>query len=474
MFRPIRRLVIIAAGLLSSGCLFLPARAGLERIQAERPEPDHITVFRRVPAAGEKPLADLRATLEYWSGIRPDGAPRWKGVLVPEPADLYGRLLEAIGGSAESVTLRAYRYDAVGHDEATLVDYVGADGVLLGWDHVVLPPDTTNGVDTSPPPHGSPVHGYFHMAWWEIPQLLLDIPVYLAIGVKELAGEVVKTPISFVSSAWLGPAIEGRSLVSPVSLSRGAGAVAEDFQNGLTAFTWRFRVRSSHTPLDLLRDLAGAVPVVGPLFDWKTPPEDTAPPPGTSLIALSHGLHAGGEGEQYTVAWKQAVEETRPEAVVRSLPYRYGGFGDTIWSLLNISSGSGYDLAARIAFEEGVAPGDGVEILGFSGGVERARAASRALRTAGITVNQTIGVAGPVAGASCARESVVLLAAETFDDPVVFYTRFWDALLAPFPSNVAISAVPGAGGHHLPYFPNGATRAPELGYAARLEAYLRS
>jgi hypothetical protein len=469
---PIRCSLLLAA-LLPAGCLFLPARAGLERIRAARPEPDHVTVFRRVPAAGERPLAELRATLEYWNGVSPDGTPRWQGVLVPESADLYGRLLQAIGGGAESITLRAYVYDAVGHDQATLVDYVGADGVRIGWDHAVLPPDTTNGPDASPPPRGSPVHGYFHLAWWEIPHLLLDIPVYLAIGAKELAGEIAKTPISFISSAWIGPAVEGRSPISPVCLSRGAAAVAEDFRNGLTAFTWRFRVRSRHTPLDLLRDLAAAVPVAGPLFDWKTPPEDDAPPPATSFIALSQGIHAGGEGEQYTAAWKRAVEESRPEVVVKGLPYRYGGVGDVLWSLLNISSGPGYDLAARVAFDEAVGPGDGVEILGFSGGVERARVASRALRTAGITVNRSIGVAGPAGGYSSARESVVLLADETFDDPVVFYTRVWDALLWPFPSNVAVAAVPGAGSHHLPYFPNGATRAPERGYAARLEAYLR-
>jgi hypothetical protein len=469
---PLRCLLLLAA-LLPSGCLFLPARAGLERIKAERPAPDDVTVFRESPGPGERPLSELRETLEYWNGTGPGGTPRWKGVLVPEPADLYARLLQTIGGGADSITLRAHVYDAVGHDQATLVDYMGADGNRIGWDHVVLPPDTTNGPDASPPPGGSAIHGYFNMAWWEIPHLLLDIPVYLAIGAKELAGEVVKTPISFVSSAWIGPVVEGRNLISPVCLSRGAGAVAEDIRNGLTAFTWRFRARSRHTPLDLLRDLAAAVPIVGPLVDWKTPPEDDAPPPQTSFIALSQGLHAGGEGEQYTAAWKRAVEEMRPEVVVRSLPYSHGGLGDTVWSLLNISNGSGYDLAARIAFDEAVGPGDGVEILGFSGGVERARVASRALRTAGITVNRTVGVAGPAGGYSCARESVLLLSAGMFDDPVVLYARLWDVLLWPFPSNVAIAAVPEAGSHHLPYFPNGATRAPERGYAQRLEEYLR-
>jgi len=167
------------------------------------------------------------------------------------------------------------------------------------------------------------------------------------------------------------------------------------------------------------------------------------------------------------------VEEVRPESVVAVGPCRYGGTFDTLWSVLNISHGTGYDLAERIVFDEGAGPGDGVEILGVSAGGQRAVAASRALRSGGVPVRRLVSVAGPVGGFSCAAESWVLRDEDPFEDISVLVWRALLCPLAPFPPNVEVSLVPQAGNHEVPFFPDPATRAPHQGYAKRMESLIR-
>jgi hypothetical protein len=295
----------------------------------------------------------------------------------------------------------------------------------------------------------------------------------LVIGLKELTFEILKSPLSAIDSGWIGPAVERRNPLSPVCFRRAALGFWEDWRDGFTAFSWRFLVRSRHTPVDLARDLLGAAPVAGAWFGHHSPPDSAAPPPATALIVLSQGIHAGTDGEQFTAAWRRALGELRPGVEVVGAPYRGGGLFDTFSSMLNLSHGSGYDLAARAVFDGGLRPGDGVELVGFSGGVQRAVAASRALRIADITVNRLVGVAGPAAGFSTAIESHLLLGDDPIADPVLLSARAFRILFPLFPSNLRVETVPGAGGHHLPFLPHPSTRAPRRGYAAALQALTR-
>jgi hypothetical protein len=426
-----------------------------------------VTVYALEPAAGERPLAELRATLRHWSEPGAGGSPRWRGVLEPHPEDLYERLAAAIDGGVRRITLKAFRYDALGSDDLTLVDYLDENGAALGWDCVPY------GADAAPRRRGDILVGFDDLAWWEYPQLLLDLPVYLAVGLKELAGEAVKSPLSFLDAGWIPMFVTGRNPFSPVCFQRATGAFADDWRDGFTALTWRLRVRTRHTPLDLVRTIAGAAPIVGPFLDVKSPPEDSVAPGHTSFILVSQGIHAGDESEQFLAAWEGAVREARPESIVAAAPYRHGTAVDICWALLNISQGTGFDLAARLVFGEGVGPGDTVELIGFSGGVQRGVAAARALRQAGVTVKKLVGVAGPAAGASCAAESTLLLGDDMLADPVILSARAAEVFFYLLPSNVRVLTVPGAGAHHLPYFPNGATRAPESGYRRLLETLTR-
>ena len=460
------RVLLPVALLLLAGCVFLPGRAGLERLIAARGEPDAVTVFSAAPAPGEQPLAGLRATLLYWSARGAGGRPRWQGVLEPHPEDLYERILRALDAGAARITLKAYRYDAIGLEEITLVDYLDEAGTPLGWDCV--PYGERGGRRAG---RGRLLVGYNGLLWWEYPQMLLDLPVYLAVGIKELAFEAVKSPLSFLDGGWLATAVARRNPFSPVCFERAAGAFVEDWRDGFTALTWRLRARSRHTPLDLLRTLAGAAPVVGPFLDAKAPREDAAPPGTTSFVVVSQGIHAGDESEQFVAAWESALQELRPGVIVTTAPYRHGTAIDSCWAVLNLSSGPGYDLAAGLVFGEGVSPGDTIELAGFSGGAQRSVAAARALRDAGITVRRLVGVAGPIAGTSTAAETTLLLG-DALDDAVVLSARAVELFYFLLPANVRVVSVPDAGAHHLPFFPDGKTRAPARGYARMLEELL--
>jgi hypothetical protein len=449
-----------AHALILGGCLTAGPEAALDALLRERGEPDSVTVFRASPGPGERPLSELRETLAHWAGPGSGQRPRWEGALVPSDPELYGKLLARIEGGAASMTLRAWRFDARWDDDFTLVDYVSADGEILGRDNTafILPPGDEPRVDAFP------IHGYFQMAWWEIPVLLLDIPVYLAVGAKELAGEVVKSPLAFLSHLAESAAVERRSPVSPTAVGRAAGAFAEAWKNGFTALIYRFRVRSAHTPFDLVRELAAAMPVIGPVFEPQSPPGDDTEPAGTSLVVLSGGVH-GSRDDAALRPWTRAAEALRPETIVVAASYPHGTVLDPVWSMLNLSSGPGHDLAARILFDEGAAPRDGIEIAGFSAGVQRAVSAARLLRRGNVAVNRLAGVAGPFAGGSPARTGTALLGDEEVAARLAVH-------LWPFPADLAVLRVRESGGHHLPYFPDGATRAPRLGYARLLEAVL--
>lgn len=471
--------VTLLASLLATlpGCLFLPGPEKLQRMIAERPESPYSRIrFLSDPRPeneAERPLEELVETLEYWNGTGSDGRPRWEEVLVPSSPDLYTRLLEACRREDARITLVAYHYDSSGLDALTLVDYLDDSGQLLGHDHI--PQDTP---ETSPA--DAAFIGYDDLAWWEYPMFILDVPVYLAIGLQELAGEAIKAPLSALDSGWLGTPAEGRNPLSPVCFSSAGRAFVRDLVDGYRGLTWRFRVRSAHTPLDLARDLLGQVPLVGPLMDFKSPPElelGAGSPGGLEetrprVIAISQGIHAGDETEQYTRHLERAVKEVRPDARTIAVPFSYGGAIDVIWSLLNLSHGPAHEAAHSIVFEHGIRPDQPLETVGFSGGVQRFTVASKLLRLGGYRVESSVGVAGPMAGFSAASRSHLLLADGIFLDPVVGTARLVNFIYWPFPSSTALYEVEKGGGHHLPYIPHPSTRAPRSGYRAALEALL--
>ena len=104
-----------------------------------------------------------------------------------------------------------------------------------------------------------------------------------------------------------------------------------------------------------------------------------------------------------------------------------------------------------------------VELVGFSGGVQRFISTSRILRASGVSVNRLVGVAGPYSGVSCASKTRILLGDEPLADPVLLAAHAVNVIFFLFPSNVQAHRVEAAGGHYTPSFPQALTRAPRWG-----------
>ena len=473
-FRAAARAAVIA-GVFLCGCQVTPGPQRLEELLQSRDDGDAYgrIVFVANPSpqqpVAEKPsLGTLRQTLEYWS-TRPEGPlgeaePRWRDVLQPDRDDLYEDILERIDRGAESIELVAWRYDAMGLDVMSLVEYRDAGGNTIGYDHTAyLPPREP--MDTS---SEAVFDGLGPLDWT---QFVVESPIFALIGLKELAGEIVKSPLSFLDVGLLGEGIAGFAPWSPKSLERGAGAFVEDWRNGFTALTWRFRHPCAHSPLDTCRDLLAALPIVGPFLDEQTPSPATRR--GASRIVISQGINGGDAHEQLTTAWEKALQEKRPYQRVVMAPYRWGGLADVIWSLLGLSHGAAYDLAEQVLLDDrDLFSSQPLSFVAFSGGVQRAVAASRLLRRAGTRVERLVGVAGPTAGPSCAARSVLLLEVDPVRDPVVLAAHFVDAIYWLVPSNVERGAVPGSFGHYTPWFPDPLTRAPMRGYARAMRRAL--
>lgn len=454
--------------MLCTGCLFLPGRNKLDLVKKSRPSfPWAETVFKKNPGPEERDLAELRRTLSFWTAKDPAGSPRWKSVLQPSSPDLYQRVLQAAQNDSgnDKVVLVAYRYDAIGLDTLTLVDYFDGNNRHLGWDYVpytAMPEGKGKRITT----------GYDDIPWWGYPQLVLDVPIYLAIGLKEFCGEIIKSPLSAIDAGWLGTATAGRSPFSPVCLAWAGKGFAEDWRNGLTALSWRFRVYHRHTPLDLGQDLLGAIPIFGPMFEQnRTIPSLSSLPPQT-VIAYSQGIHAGDADQQVAAGLEKGLTAIRPHAQPLGLPFYYGGVFDVVWSILNISNGMAYDAADQIVFHHEIDPKKRIELVGYSGGAQRLAAASIILKKAGYKVDKVIGIAGPMAGFCCAGQAWSLLTAGCFSDSVVLAARTVNLLYLLLPGNIDTVKVPQGGPHHTPCFPDGATRAPVKGYYDNLKRCL--
>ena len=476
----IHRNPLLAAAAATALCCILPAcrmfvapadvrLAELQRnvaaLLGEAADDARVTRFSADAGPEEESLSRLRRSVEYWNGDA-GGTARWSGVLQPDRPTLYRDVLDLIDGGEREIALESYPFGAIGADVLSLVVYRRSNGEAIGWDYTIA--------SESPKPrrHRGFV-GYDDLRWWEYPQFLLDVPVFTVIGLKEFAGELVKAPLSFFDVAIVGALSSNRvPLVSIPTLERGAAATLEDLENGLQALLWRFRVRSAHNPFDLLQDLLGAIPLVGHYFGPRSPRSDEDAPRPATHVAISNGIFHGSGRQQLAEPWRREIVELRPDADVFVASNRHGGFLDVVWSLANLSHGYAYDLAGDIAYRKGVGPGSSVEILGHSGGAQRSIVASRLLRIGDIDVSDTYGLAGPTLGPSAAERSTLLLNPSPTVDPVSDIGRSLPWVFFFMPNNVTIDLVRGAGPHRKPFFPNGATRAPEDGYAERLRAHM--
>ena len=372
-------------------------------------------------------------------------------LLMPNREELYKDMLTAVKeDKLSSIKLLSYVYDRMGSSEATsLTFYIGGnEGTgrkgheVFGWDYVDYGnKDSCNlerkrktfinyKIDSSA--------DYFRLPY----TLLIDT----VIGLKQFAGEVIKSPISFLEEEMFENIFIEKKV--PFYKFDGIKAAIEDWRNGVTALTYRYRMDGNQGMVATTQNLLGEIPLIGSIFDqWNRTESVTA-----NKLFLTRGIFGGDNSAQNTSLWadylRRPSEECRqdkpsyqsdnssPEEInltdkgnnnstcVKVIPYRYGSNVDVLWALFNISHGYAYDMASEIVLKCNVNPGGSVILSGHSGGVQRIISTARILYDDGINVKKMYGIAGPALGYAPCSETKVVLNCKLLQDPVSEVSRF--------------------------------------------------
>ncbi len=333
------------------------------------------------------------------------------------------------------IKLLSYVYDRMGFEDPSLTFYIEnredagrGSPKVFGWDFAMIGPDYDTHLNKNRCNCNMMKKGFSDYEIEE-PVDYLSIPytflIDIVIGLKQFAGEIIKSPISFLEAELFENMImEGKI---PFYKLDGFKAAGEDWRNGVTALTYRHRIDGNQGILATTQNLLGEIPIIGSVFDqwlWK----DSG---NANKLFLTRGIYGGDDYSQIMDLWvhylknppvgncppDQSINQTgssTPEEdtnipFIKVIPYRYGGAVDVFWALLNISHGYAYDMASEIVSKCDVHPGESVALSGHSGGVQRSIATARILNDDGIKVEKIYGIAGPAMGyAPCKKTRVVL------------------------------------------------------------------
>jgi len=371
-----------------------------------------------------KPVYVRNLNLSFLNTLKDDA-----GVsLVPNRPELYDDMLAAVKeDKSYSIKLLSYVYDRMGSLEATsLAFYIGNEGTgrnepeVFGWDYVAYGKKYNCDLERKRKAFinykiDSPA-GYFRLPY----TFLIDT----VIGLKQFAGEIIKSPISFLEEEIIGNIFIEKKV--PFYKFDGIKAAIEDWRNGVTALTYRYRVDGHQGFVATTQNLLGEIPLVGSVFDqWHGEESGLA-----DKLFLTRGIFGGEAHEQNTSFWvryfRNHLEGTNDDNVisVEAIPYKYGSNVDVLWALFNISHGYAYDMASEIIFNYDVNPGDTVLLSGHSGGVQRIISVARILNDDEINVKKIYGIAGPALGYAPCSETKVVLNGKLLQDPVSEVSKF--------------------------------------------------
>jgi len=354
--------------------------------------------------------------------------------LMPNCDNLYSDMITAVKDDGlTSIKLLSYVYDRMGFEDPSLTFYIeDREGIgngspkVFGWDFAMIGSkyykdhldinmcNCDVGVENIDCDKSEGPGGYLRKTYI----YLIDT----VIGLKQFAGEIIKSPISFLEAELFENMImEGKI---PFYRLDGFKAAGEDWRNGITALTYRHRIYGDQGVLATTQNLLGEIPLIGSVFDqWLGKNSGNA-----NKLFLTRGIYGGDDYSQIMDLWVHylknppegkcppdqpgysAPEETnRVDSIVKIIPYRYGSGVDVFWALLNISHGYAYEMASEIVSDCGVRKGNTVALSGHSGGVQRSIATARILNDDGIKVEKIYGIAGPALGyAPCNNTKVVL------------------------------------------------------------------
>ena len=394
-----------------------------------------------------KPIYERDLDLSFLGTLKSDAGV----LLVPNREELYKDMLTDVNdGKLSSIKLLSYVYDRMGFSEATsLTFYIGdkegtgrKEAEVFGWDYVEYGNKDSCNLEGRRKPFinykiDTPAD-YFRLPY----TFLIDT----VIGLKQFAGEIIKSPISFLEEEVLKNIFIEKKV--PFYKFDGIKAAIEDWRNGVTAFTYRYRVDGNQGVVATTQNLLGEIPLIGTVFDqWNRIESSTA-----NKLFLTRGIFGGDNSAQNMSLWadylrrpsvecghgkrtcppdNSSSEKIKPtdqknsnNTCVNVVPYRYGSNIDVLWALFNISHGYAYDMASEIVLKYNVDPGESVALSGHSGGVQRIISTARILYDDGIKTEKLYGIAGPALGYAPCRETKVVLNSKPFQDPVSEVSRF--------------------------------------------------
>lgn len=364
--------------------------------------------------------------------------------LIPNRTDLYVNMLTAVRkGRLSSIKLLSYVYDRMGREEPSLTFYIGSfegtgqdEPVVFGWDYVKYGNTNRCGLRIKRPF----LINYKIEKPTDYLRLTYTFLVDTVIGLKQFAGEIIKSPVSYIETELYKNLIVEKKI--PFYKLDGFKAAGEDWRNGFTALTYRYRIDGNQGIVETTRNMLGEIPLIGSFLDqWRQNDSDTA-----NRLFITRGIYGGNDSAQNTALWahyltnpseeyssalfthqtgnltsKEAKRVNKKEnnsPYVKEIPYRQGGGIDVLWALFNISHGYAYDMASEIVSKYEVNPGDSIHLSGHSGGVQRNIATSRILFDDGIKVEKIYGIAGPALGYAPCKNIKLALNRKFMDDPV--------------------------------------------------------
>ncbi|MBS1256972.1 MAG: hypothetical protein MAG551_00007 [Candidatus Scalindua arabica] len=367
-------------------------------------------------------------------------------LLIPNRTDLYDDMLTVVKKERSSnIKLLSYVYDRRGLLElSSLTFYMESFGgtgqdepKVFGWDYVKYGNKNNSKVNRQT------YINYKIKKPTDYLRLPYTFLIDTVIGLKQFTGEIIKSPISFVEAELLENIFIEKKI--PFYKLDGFRAAGEDWRNGITALTYRYRVDGKQGLLATTQNLLGEIPVIGSVFDQRHRDKN-----GTAnKLFLTRGIYGGDDSAQNMDLWVHYLTNspaqgypsdmptsrpgsTNPEktnrtntnnSLVKVIPYRYGSGIDVFWALFNISHGYAYDMAAEIISKYDVNPGDSIHLSGHSGGVQRSIATARILNDDGIKVEKIYGIAGPALGYAPSRKTKVVLNSKFLYDPVSEISR---------------------------------------------------
>lgn len=367
-------------------------------------------------------------------------------LLIPNRTGLYDDMLTAVEEKrTSSIKLLSYVYDRRGSLElSSLTFYIESlEGIVqdepevFGWDYVKY------GNKNNSKRNRQPYINYKIKKPADYLRLPYTFLVDTIIGLKQFAGEIIKSPISFVEAEFIENIFIEKKI--PFYKLKGFKAAGEDWRNGVTALTYRYRIDGNQGIMAATQNLLGEIPVIGSIFDQRHREKS-----GTAnKLFLTRGIYGGNDSTQNMDLWvhyltNPPVQECPPDQSTRQsgsttpnetnrvdtdrpyikvIPYRHGGGIDVFWALFNISHGYAYDMASEIISKYDVNPGDSIHLSGHSGGVQRNIATARILNDDGIKVEKVYGIAGPALGYAPCEETKVVLNSKFLDDPVSEISR---------------------------------------------------